>query len=57
MYGTVGGGRVEKETIEEAKRMLEKGEESKIIHYNLSAKGDLNMICGGDVSILFSKME
>ena len=57
VYGTVGGGRVEKETIEEAKRMLEKGEKSKLIHYNLSAKGDLNMICGGDVSILFSKME
>ena len=57
VYGTVGGGRVEKETIEEARRMLSKGEDSKLIHYNLSSKGDLNMICGGDVSILFSKVE
>ena len=48
---------MEKETIEEARRMLSKGEDSKLIHYNLSSKGDLNMICGGDVSILFSKVE
>ena len=57
VYGTVGGGRVEIETIEGARRMLSKGEDSKLIHYNLSSKGDLNMICGGDVSMLFSKVE
>lgn len=57
VYGTVGGGRVEKETIDEAQRMLESGEMAKIVHYNLSAKGDLNMICGGDVSILFTKVD
>ena len=57
VYGTVGGGRVEKETIEEARRMMNSGEKSKLKHYNLSAKGDLNMICGGDVSMLFSCVE
>ena len=57
VFGTVGGGRVEKETIEEARRMKNSGEKSKLIHYNLSAKGDLNMICGGDVSMLFSSVE
>lgn len=57
VFGTVGGGRVEKETIDEARRMLEKGEKTKLIHYNLSSKGDLNMICGGDVSMLFTAVE
>ena len=57
VFGTVGGGRVEKETIEEARRMMNSGEKSKLIHYNLSAKGDRNMICGGDVSMLFSCVE
>ena len=57
VYGTVGGGRVEKETIEEARRMMNSGEKSKLKHYNLSAKCDLNMICGGDVSMLFSSVE
>ena len=37
--------------------MKNSGEKSKLIHYNLSAKGDLNMICGGDVSMLFSSVE
>lgn len=56
-YGTVGGGRIEKETELKCKRMAENKEKSKIISYNLSAKGDLNMICGGDVTMLYTSIE
>ncbi len=56
-YGTVGGGAVEKATEDECRRMWEKGEKTNIIHYNLSAEGDLSMICGGDVDMLFSRVE
>ena len=55
-YGTVGGGAVEKATEDECRRMWQNGEKTKIIHYNLSAKGDLSMICGGDVDMLFSSV-
>ncbi len=56
-YGTVGGGAVEKATEDELRRMWKNNEESRIIHYNLSAKGDLSMICGGDVDMLFSAVK
>lgn len=56
-YGTVGGGAVEKATEDECRRLWKSGEKSRIIHYNLSAKGDLSMICGGDVDMLFSRVE
>lgn len=56
-YGTVGGGAVEKATEDECRRMWKTGEKNRIIHYNLSAKGDLSMICGGDVDMLFSLVE
>ena len=47
---------MEKETIDEARRMLEDGSGEKTIHYNLSAASDLGMICGGDVTILFTRV-
>ncbi len=56
-YGTVGGGAVEKATEDECRRLSKSSEKCKIIHYNLSSKGDLSMICGGDVDMLFSKVE
>ena len=56
-YGTVGGGAVEKATEDECRRMWQTGEKTKIVHYNLSAKGDLSMICGGDVDMLFSSVD
>lgn len=57
VYGTVGGGKIEKVTIEESEKMLRNGERSKVIHYNLSSKSDLNMICGGDVTMLFTRVD
>lgn len=54
-YGTIGGGAVELAATEEAKAMLDSSIKSKVIEYNLSAKGDLKMICGGDIKVLFLK--
>ncbi len=56
-YGTVGGGAVEKAAEESCREMWKKKEKCRIIHYNLSAEGDLSMICGGDVDMLFSLVE
>ncbi len=56
-YGTVGGGAVEKATEDECRKLSESGDKSKIIHFNLSPKGDLSMTCGGDVDMLFSRVE
>ena len=54
VYGTIGGGAIEKEAIENAKRILKKEESPSVRHYALNPSGDLGMICGGDVTLLFS---
>jgi xanthine dehydrogenase accessory factor len=54
--GTVGGGMIEAETIEHAKKMLaSKTRDDEVVHYNLdsSKAGSLGMICGGNAKILF----
>lgn len=56
-YGTVGGGAVEKATEDKCREIWKNHEKPQIVHYNLSAKGDLSMICGGDVDMLFSFVE
>ncbi len=56
-YGTVGGGAVEKATEDKCREMWKNREKCRIIHYNLSAEGDLSMICGGNVDMLFSLVE
>ena len=56
-YGTVGGGAVEKATEDKCREMWNDRKKTEIVHYNLSAKGDLSMICGGDVDMLFSIVE
>ena len=57
-FGTVGGGAVELKAIEEARAMLAKDNfKAEVKEYNLSANGDLMMICGGDVKILFLLLE
>ena len=55
-YSTIGGGRVESLTIEEARAMLDGKEERKILSYDLSDKGNAGMICGGSVKILLSRL-
>ncbi len=51
--GTIGGGKLELKVIEDA-RSLER--ETEIRHYGLDNE-DLGMACGGDVDILFQKLD
>lgn len=53
VFGTIGGGAVELSAIEDARTMLANKSPARCIEYNLSAKGDLKMICGGDIKVLF----
>ena len=55
-YGTIGGGAIENKAIEEAKKMLGSNKNIDIQKYNLSSGGDLGMICGGDVTLLFQRI-
>ncbi len=52
-YGTVGGGRLESDTCDEALRIMGKGE-SKILHFRMDGRevAEEGMLCGGDVDIL-----
>ncbi|MBO5770685.1 MAG: XdhC family protein [Spirochaetales bacterium] len=52
-YGTIGGGAIELKA-EEVARGLQKDEEVFLVkEHRLSSKGDLGMICGGDVTLLY----
>ncbi len=55
-YGTIGGGAIEKTATEEAIRMEENDERFLLKHYNLTANGDLGMVCGGNETILFTSL-
>lgn len=55
-FGSIGGGAVEYEAVRDAREMLKNNEGCKTIDYNLSARGDLKMICGGDIKVLFMPM-
>ena len=52
--GTIGGGAIENEAISEARKMLDNKIKCQTRHYNLSAEGDLGMVCGGDETLLFT---
>ena len=54
VYGTVGGGALEKRTIEDARALQGY---ALLKEYILNPQGDLNMICGGDEEILFQRVE
>jgi len=58
-FGTVGGGEIEHLVLKEAKAMLDfKGEVNSFIkHFSLSSDkaGNIGMICGGNVDVLFQK--
>lgn len=56
IYGSVGGGAVEYEAIEEAKRLMEQKEaKSRCASYVLNQEQakNLGMICGGEIRVLF----
>ena len=50
ILGTVGGGNIEKEVIQEALAAMRQGKARKI-DYRLKAGDELGMICGGDVEV------
>lgn len=49
-YGTVGGGMIEKTAVDTARTVTE----PLLREYDLSAKGDLGMTCGGHVRLLYT---
>ncbi len=56
LIGTVGGGAIEKVAIEEARKMIRGEEKTPLLkHYALNPSGDLGMICGGEVTLLYTK--
>lgn len=57
LFGTIGGGSVEKRTIEECKKLLSSGSNYKLLDYTLTSQGDLGMVCGGSVKILLEKFD
>jgi xanthine dehydrogenase accessory factor len=53
-FGTVGGGKVEKKAIEEARRLLEDADAEQSSHFvQWSLTRDLGMTCGGGVKLFF----
>lgn len=51
--GTIGGGRVEHEATEEARRLLDEGARARPTTRRLHLTHDLAMCCGGEVEIFF----
>ncbi|MDY6985917.1 MAG: XdhC family protein [Candidatus Thermoplasmatota archaeon] len=52
IFGTIGGGALEKKAIDDAKGMLKDGERIKLEDINLEKEG---MMCGGSVKLLLEK--
>lgn len=48
--GTVGGGGVEKQVIQESLKVIKSGKAMKLV-YRLNPQGELGMICGGDTEV------
>lgn len=56
VFGTVGGGALERHTIEIARRMLADGENLRIERHSLTEGQPLGMVCGGDSTILLKRV-
>lgn len=54
--GTVGGGAVEYEAVKRAQTALKNSEGSFTSECDLSPSGELGMVCGGNISLLFSRL-
>ena len=52
IYGTIGGGAIEQQAIQEARSMKDPFMTKE---YNLTTSGDLGMVCGGEETLLFRK--
>ena len=55
-FGTVGGGALEKNTIQIAQELLE-DKNQKTLYKELNLNKDLKMTCGGSVNLLFEKID
>lgn len=53
VYGTIGGGAIEWHAEKIARTLIKEKKEFLIEGHSLSSKGDLGMICGGDVTLLY----
>lgn len=54
--GSVGGGAVEYDAAQTAREMIASGKSTDLKAYSLNSTGEIGMVCGGDVSILFVLM-
>ena len=52
--GTVGGGAIEMAAVNEAREMIASCERYRLRHYDLTASGDIGMVCGGNETLLFT---
>lgn len=55
-FGTVGGGTLEKTSIQMAQKLLQNNKQT-ILHKQLHLNKDLKMTCGGSVTLLFEKFD
>lgn len=56
VYSTIGGGAIEKDAIEKARKMLINGDSVLLHHYTLNDSSDIGMVCGGDEKVLFTRI-
>lgn len=54
-FSTIGGGALEQMAIAEAREMLKDGRNVLKKHSDLSAGGDIGMVCGGNADLLFKR--
>lgn len=55
LAGTIGGGAVEARSIELARELLQTGDTGVARDYRFREGSELGMVCGGDVTVLFSR--
>lgn len=56
VYSTIGGGAIEKDAIDKARKMLINGDSVLLRHYTLNNSSDIGMVCGGDEKVLFTRI-
>lgn len=54
LHGTIGGGAIEKKSIEIAKSMMKEKKAYHLEDFSLDASSDLGMICGGQAKVIFT---
>jgi len=54
LHGTIGGGAIEKSSIEIAKSMIKEKKKYFLKNFTLDASSDLGMICGGQATVIFT---